>query len=297
MAAAANRDVLVVGDINLDILVRPTRPIRLGTDVDARIGQRPGGAGANVAAGLSRCGVVTTLVGCVGDNDAGFVTGLLRAAGVQLALRPVSDARTGAVVAIIGPDGERSMASDRGANLALDVADIPDELLARHRHLHVSGYSLFDAGTRAAAMSAISRAKALGRSVSVDPASVGPLQAYGVANFRADITGIDLLLPNADEARALSGDSDVQEAARVLALDHLVVAVTCGPDGALWAQANGVRRQPAVANPGQVLDTTGAGDAFTAGLLAAWLAGQTPNRCLHAGQQTAAEAVARWGAQ
>lgn len=295
MPAPAQRDVLVVGDINLDVLVRPARPIQLGTDVDAEIGRRPGGAGANVAAGLSRSGSATTLAGCVGENDAGAVTELLREAGVHLAVREVRGARTGAVVAIIGPDGERSMATDRGANLALDVSDLPDELIDRHRHLHVSGYSLFDAGTRLAAVSAISRALAMGKSVSVDPASVAPLLAYGVANFRADITGVDVLLPNADEARVLSGESDLHEAARALAKTHPIVAVTCGADGALWADSQSVRQHAAV--PDQVLDTTGAGDAFTAGLLSAWLGGATADTCLIAGQRAAAAAVSRWGAQ
>lgn len=289
--------MLVVGDVNLDVLVRPQRPIEHGTDVPADIRQRPGGAGANVAVGLGRLGASVTLAGCVGRSDSGPVTELLGRAGVHLAIRAVSGARTGAVVAIIGHDGDRSMASDRGANLALREADLSAELIAAHRHLHLSGYALFDPGTRAAAVAAIGRARALGRTVSVDPASVAPLRGYGVADFLADIEGIELLLPNTAEALALSGLSDIEPAARALAVSFPVVAMTCGAQGALWTDRSGLIRRTAYAGSGSVVNTTGAGDAFTAGLLAAWLAGRSPTGCLDAGQQAAAGVVRRWGAQ
>lgn len=295
--ATGLRGVLVLGDVNLDVLVRPERPIQHGTDVRATIRQRPGGAGANVATTLARSGVTVTLAGCVGAMDASPATDRLRAAGVQLALRPVSDMATGAIVAIVGPDGERSMASDRGANLALNESDVPESLIAGHRHLHVSGYALFDAGTAEAALAAIARAMAMGRTVSVDPASVAPLRDYGVARFLADVAGVDLLLPNSAEASALSGLPDVGQAAASLALEFPVVAVTCGADGALWADPSGLLRQPASTRDGPVLDTTGAGDAFTAGLLTAWLWGRSPTECLAAGQGAAADVVTRWGAQ
>ncbi|MGI8626544.1 MAG: carbohydrate kinase family protein [Geodermatophilaceae bacterium] len=289
--------VLVVGDVNFDVLVRPERPIESGTDIPADIRQRPGGAGANVAVGLARLGVSVTLAGCVGATDSGPIIDRLRDAGVRLALRAVGGLTTGAIVAIIGRDGERSMASDRGANLALRESDLPESLIAGHRHLHVSGYTLFEAGTRSAALAAIGRARALGSSVSVDPASVGPLQEYGVAQFLADVAGVDLLLPNTDEALALSGAPDVAAAATSLNSAFPVVAVTCGADGAVWVDRNGLLRQSTSPRSGPVLDTTGAGDACTAGLLAGWLSGQSPTRCLAAGQDAAADAVTRWGAQ
>lgn len=290
-------DVLVVGDVNLDVLVRPERPIEGGTDVPADIRQRPGGAGANVAVGLARLGVPVTLAGCVGATDSASIIEDLKGAGVRLALRAVSDLATGAIVAIIDPDGQRNMASDRGANLALSEADLSESLIAEHRHLHVSGYTLFDVGTRSAALTAIGRALALGSTVSVDPASVAPLREYGIADFLSDVDGVHLLLPNGDEALALAGLTDIAAAAASLARSFSVVAVTCGADGALWAARSGILRQPTSTRSGPVLDTTGAGDAFTAGLLAAWLSGSTPTQCLATGQDAAARAVTRWGAQ
>lgn len=295
--ATSNRDVLVVGDVNLDVLVAPVRPFEPGTDVPAAIRLAPGGAGANVALGLARLGRSTTLVGCIGADDSAVLTRHLQTAGVELSLRVLSDARTGTIVAVVDSDGERSMAADRGANSFLSEAQLGDAVIENHRHLHVSGYSMLDPRTGHVARAAIARAKRLGRSVSVDPASVGPLLGYGAARFRTDITGVDLLLPNSAEARGLTGVVDIEQAARELALLCAAVAVTCGADGALWADSDGVLRCPAVAEPGTVRDTTGAGDAFTAGLLNAWLAGQAPTGCLMAGQRAAARVVTGWGAQ
>ncbi len=294
---AASGDVLVVGDVNLDVLVRSEAPIEYGTDVAAEIRQRPGGAGANVAVGLAQQGMSTTLAGCVGAGDSGAVIEQLHAAGVHLALRSVSQSRTGVVVAIVGADGERSMASDRGANRALCDTDLGADLIAAHRHLHVSGYSMFDRATGSAVRTAIGLAKALGRTVSVDPASVGPLRAYGTARFLAEIAPVDVLLPNTDEALALSGSTDVAAGARELAWIFPTVVVTRGAAGALWADRSGVYERPAAVLRGPVVDTTGAGDAFTAGLLAAWLSRRPPSDCLDAGQAAAADVVTRWGAQ
>lgn len=295
--APPSRDVLVVGDLNLDVLVAPVRPFEPGTDVPAVIRLAPGGAGANVALGLAQVGRSTTLVGCIGADDSAGLTRHLHAAGVRLSLRVLGDARTGTIVAVIDPDGERSMAADRGANSYLSEAQLSDAVIDNHRHLHVSGYSMLDPRTGRVARAAIGRAKRLGKSVSVDPASVGPLLGYGAARFRTDITGVDLLLPNSAEALGLTGAVDIEQAARELAVQCTAVAVTCGADGALWADSNGVLRCPAVADPGTVRDTTGAGDAFTAGLLNAWLAGRGPTACLMAGQQAASLVVTRWGAQ
>jgi sugar/nucleoside kinase (ribokinase family) len=131
----------------------------------------------------------------------------------------------------------------------------------------------------------------------VDPASTGPLAAYGVDRWLADTAGATLLLPNADEARLLTGCADVADAARLLAERHPLVAVSLGAEGALWASGEVLVHRPA--RPADVVDTTGAGDAFAAGLLAAWLADPSgdPRLALDAGLARAAQVVARLGAR
>ena len=267
-----------------------------GSDRPAAIRSRGGGAGANVAAHLARLGIPVTLAGCIGDDAPGAgLTAELRAAGVDLVLRTVAGAATGTIVSLVEPGGQRSMLADRGANLALRQDDVPAPVPGGH--LHLSGYTLLDDGPRAAGLAALEAAVAAGCTVSLDPASTGPLTRYGVDRWLADTAGATLLLPNADEARLLTGCSDVADAARTLAGRHRVVAVSLGADGALWASGDVLVHR--AAHPTEVVDTTGAGDAFAAGLLSAWLPspGSDPGQFLDAGLAEAAEVVRRPGAR
>ncbi|MGY2067658.1 carbohydrate kinase family protein [Blastococcus sp. SYSU DS0619] len=288
--------VVVVGDVATDVVVVLSGEPAPGSDRPARIVSRGGGAGANVAAHLARLGTPVVLAGCVGDDAAGAgLAAELAGAGVQLRVRTVPGAATGTIVSLVEPDGQRSMLADRGANLALRPADVPAP--APGGHLHLSGYTLLDPGPRAAGLAALRAAADAGCTVSVDPASTGPLLGYGVERWLADTAGATLLLPNADEARLLTGCTDPQDAARDLAGRHPIAVVTLGPDGALWATGDDVVHR--AAHPTTVVDTTGAGDAFAAGLLAAWLGTPevSPSAALDAGLACAADVVRRPGAR
>ena len=267
-----------------------------GSDRPAAIRTRGGGAGANVAAHLARQGVPVALAGCIGDDAAApGLAAELSAAGVQLLLRTVPGAATGTIVSLVEPGGQRSMLADRGANLRLRPDDVPPPV--RGGHLHLSGYTLLDPGPRAAGLAALHAAADAGCTVSLDPASTGPLTAYGVDRWLADTARATVLLPNEDEARLLSGCADAEAAARALAARHPVVAVSLGADGALWASGEVLVHRPA--QPTDVVDTTGAGDAFAAGLLAAWLPDPhvDPADALDVGLAWAAEVVRRPGAR
>jgi sugar/nucleoside kinase (ribokinase family) len=286
--------VLVVGDVATDVVAVLSGEPAPGSDRPATIRMRGGGAAANVAVHLARLGSPVLLAGCVGDDPAGrALAAELAAEGVRTALRAVPGAATGAVVSLVEPGGQRSMLADRGANLALRADDVPPPVPGDH--LHVSGYALLDLGPRPAARAALAAALAAGCTVSVDPASTGPLRAAGVGRFLDDVAGATVLLPNADEARLLTGCGDAADAARALARRHPVVAVSLGADGALWAAGDAVLHRPAHA--ATVVDTTGAGDAFAAGLLAAWLGGAEPAGALDAGLALAAAVVGRPGAR
>jgi sugar/nucleoside kinase (ribokinase family) len=284
--------VLVVGDVATDVVVVLSGAPAPGSDRPATIRTRGGGAGANVAVRLAGLGVDVQLAGCVGADPAGAgLAAELAAAGVRTALRTVEGAATGTIVSLVEPGGQRSMLADRGANLELRPQDVPPPPAGGH--LHLSGYTLF--GPREAGLAALAAAAAAGCTISVDPASVVPLEAYGVQRWLADTAPATLLLPNTDEARLLTGCADPAEAARALATRHPVVAVSLGADGALWAADGEVLHRPA--HRATVVDTTGAGDAFAAGLLAAWLAGGGPTAALDAGLALAAAVVARPGAR
>jgi ribokinase len=267
-----------------------------GSDRPATIRTGGGGAGANVAVHLARLGTAVVLAGCTGDDAAGRgLAAELAAAGVALRLRTVAGAATGTIVSLVEPGGQRSMLADRGANLALRPDDVPAP--PPGGHLHLSGYTLLDPGPRGAGLAALAAAVAAGCTISVDPASTGPLTRYGVDRWLADTAPATLLLPNADEARLLAGCADPADAARALARRHRIVAVSLGADGALWASGALLVHRPALGT--DVVDTTGAGDAFAAGLLAAWLAspGVDPGDALDAGLARAAEVVRRPGAR
>ncbi|MGY1606229.1 carbohydrate kinase family protein [Geodermatophilus sp. SYSU D00700] len=293
---STGRPVVVVGDLATDVVVVLAGEPAPGSDRPATIRSRGGGAGANVAAHLAALGLPVVLAGCVGDDPAGAaLVAELAAAGVALAVRAVPGAASGTIVSLVDPAGQRSMLADRGANLDLRADDVPAP--GPGGHLHLSGYTLLDERPRAAGLGALAAAHASGCTVSLDPASTGPLTAYGVDRWLADTDGADLLLPNADEARLLTGCADVADAARALARRHAAVAVTLGADGALWASGAALVHRPA--HPADVVDTTGAGDAFTAGLLAVWLAdpGGDPAAALDAGLSRAAGVVGRPGAR
>lgn len=287
--------VVVVGDVATDVVAVLDGTPAPGSDRPAAIRTRGGGAGANVAVHLAHLGTEVRMVGCVGDDPAGVgLVAELTSAGVRPAVRTVPGGATGTIVSLVEPDGQRSMLADRGANLELAPGDVAVPDIG---HLYLSGYTLLHPRPRVAGLAALASAVAAGATISLDPASTAPLAAYGVDRWLADTAPATLVLPNADEARLLTGCTDPADAARALAARHPVVAVKLGADGALWASGDVLVHRPA--RKTTVVDTTGAGDAFAAGLLAAWLAdpGVTPERALDAGLARAALVVGRVGAR
>ncbi len=288
--------VVVLGDIVVDVVAAMSVPVARGSDSPAHIRYAAGGAGANVAAWLADLGEPVSLIGRVGADDAGNrCLASLTAAGVELSVAVDPEATTGTVIVLVDPNGERSMVPDRGANLGLRPADVDKRLFVPGDHLHLSGYPLLDQSSSAAACHALLLARRAGMTVSVDPASTAPLHAFGVDRFLDLTEGVDLLLPNRAEAQLLTGWSDPLAAAEWLAHRYGAVVVTCGSDGAIWA-SNGEKGQ-VPAQPAPVVDTTGAGDAFAAGLLAAKVMSQPLPDCVRAGTVAAARAVGIVGAQ
>jgi len=282
--------VVVVGDLVTDVLVITEGPVAVGSDTPATITVRGGGAGANTACWLARGGVDPVLVARVGNDESGRARLLeLLGAGVDSEVTVDPAAATGSIVVVVGADGERTMLTDRGASRRLSVADVPAAVLTGARHLHLSGYPLFDDGSRAAASHALAAARAAGLTTSVDAASAAPLARLGAVRFLDLCAGADLLLANAEEAQVLTGCAEAAHAAQLLAGRFAVAVVKAGAAGAVWASGDAV--VPGRAQPARVRDTTGAGDAFAAGLLIGWLAGAAPAAALGAGAALAAEAV------
>jgi len=290
--------VVCVGDVMTDVLAVARAPLAAGSDTASRVVVAGGGAAANTAAWLAVAGHPVTFVGRVGDDVFGrTAVAELTATGVSVRAAVDRGHPTGTCVVVVTQDGSRSMFPDTGANAALVAADLPADAFTTAAHLHLSGYTLLTEGSRPAGLAALDLARAAGMSISVDPGSAGPIGRVGAAAMLGWVRGVDLLLANADEAELLAGRPGDPSAAA----DHLAgivgeVVVKLGAGGATWTRAGADRRHaPAVAI--DVVDTTGAGDAFAAGFLPGWLAGDDPGEALRAGCRVAAAAVGRPGAR
>jgi ribokinase len=286
------RPVVVVGDLMVDVVARMAGPLAPGSDTPASVSHRPGGAGANVAAWLAVRGVPVALAARAGDDEAGrSALERLRGHGVDVAHVALDPRlRTGTCVVLVAPGGERSMLPDAGANAALSRADIAAAPLGAGAHLHLVGYTLLREGPpRDAALAALRAARSSGMTISLDPSSAAPIERFGADRFLELAGHPDLLLPNGNEAIALAGSTDP----RALTAHAREVVVTLGAEGARWSDGRVVLDAPAVGDGAPVADTTGAGDAFAAGFLAAWLDGAPPGGALEAGTAPAARALAR----
>jgi sugar/nucleoside kinase (ribokinase family) len=280
--------VVVLGDAAADVVVHPSAAVAPGGDVPATIRRTLGGAGANTAAWLAFLGAPTALMARVGDDPEGLrIAADLTGRGVECRLAVDPEAPTCSVVVMVDATGQRTMYSDRGAAARLAVRDLDADLMATARHLHVSGYLLLDPSSRLAAVAALAAAAAAGVTTSVDPQTA---VAMG-QDLLPLVRGVDLLLPNAEELTALTGSPDPESARDLLDVVGSVV-VTAGHAGAAWVDRIGTHTAPAVDVVS--VDTTGAGDAFNAGLIAA-LINDAPDPLTNA-IATAAKAVTQPGA-
>src|SRR5262245_62001942 len=244
--------VVTLGDLLLDVVVRLEEPLSHGDDANATTRTTAGGQAANVAAWASVLGAEARCVSHRGDDPAGvWVAAELAATGVDL----VGPARghTGVVVSLVAPEGERTMASDRGSAPLLEPADLDQEWFACDC-LHISGYSLFASPIDAAAARPAAPPRRHGAQVSVDLSAWTRIRAQGAERFGAQLESLAPDLVFGNEA----------EWAEVDALDTTRI-VKRGADGFEVVRGDVVQRCQAEDVP--VVDTTGAGDALAAGFL------------------------------
>jgi sugar/nucleoside kinase (ribokinase family) len=285
--------IVVVGDAALDVIARHDKPLPHGGDARAKIRFTGGGSGANTALWLRSLDAETTLLARIGNDPGGrLIRAELEAAGVRCAFAVDPEAPTCCVVVMVDGSGQRSMLADRGANQRFCPGDVTPEVLDGASHLHLSGYVLLDPPSRAAGLAALAAAREHGLTTSVDPQAAAHIT--DPAAFLDDVRGVDLLMPNTEELVALTGSADPASAKELLGTVGAVV-VTAGLDGASWVDAGGVTSVPAV--EADCLDSTGAGDAFDAGVLTGWLAGESTVDVLRRGTRLGALAVGKVGPQ
>lgn len=288
--------IVTLGDVALDIFVRPDADAAPGTDTPGLVRMAPGGSAANVAVWAARLGARSSFIGAVGDDyAAGFLRADLEREGVIAHLQRLP-AASAAVAVLVDERGERTMIPDRGAALLLAPSMVHEALLPPDCWLHLPAYSLFEAPLAEAALHAADLCRAGGGRVSVDTSSVAPLRAYGRERFLDLLDRIEpeVLLANADEAAYLSGLDDAEEGSLILQRAAPVVVWKLGAAGAL---ARGERpvRAPGLEVP--ALDSTGAGDAFAAAFIVAWSQDAPLDEALDRANRLAAVVVQHIGAR
>jgi sugar/nucleoside kinase (ribokinase family) len=244
--------IVTLGDLLLDVIVRLDEPLAAGADANAQTRTTAGGQAANVAAWVAQLGVEARCVARRGDDPAGVWLGAALTALKVDVVGPV-DGRTGVVVSLVAPDGERTMASDRGGATLLEPADLDDAWFACDC-LHISGYALLATPIDTAATRAAELARAHGARLSVDLSAWTRIRAHGAERFRQQLDALapDVVFGNAEEWDELG---EVGET-RVVKRGAAGFDVVAGED-TRRCQAPDV----------SVVDTTGAGDALAAGFL------------------------------
>ena len=291
--------VVVIGDLMTDVVARAELALARGSATPARVHTYGGGSGANVAAWLGVCDVDVALIGRRGSDINGRTREMeLMGYGIDARMVMDQDRPTGTCVVMVTHKGQRTMLTDPAANAAFSPEDIPTDLFSPDAHLHVSGYTMLNEGSRDAALAALDLARRAGMSVSVDGASASPLKRAGAESFLEWSQGTQLLFVDDDEAEVLTGREEPGAAAKVLTAWYPQVVVKVGMEGALWC-ANGHTEPISVPHApiDRNVDGTGAGDAFVAGFLPTWLAGKAPAEALTAGTVLAARAYANIGAR
>jgi sugar/nucleoside kinase (ribokinase family) len=279
--------ILVIGDVIEDVIVIPESEIRPNTDTKSAIHKSMGGQAANVASWLAFFGVQTRFVGCVGLTDVRKLEAELDQIGIEAALQS-SAKPTGSLVVLV-QGASRSMLTDRGANLDLNLRAIDPTGFAA---VYLSGYSLLGRALDEIKDFA-ARVRQAGAILAIDPGSYGFIEDHGLEAFKELISEADLIFPNLEEDQLLGLSGAVA-----------LSVVTKGQNGAEAHWANGQSVEIAGLAT-ESIDPTGAGDAFCAGFLASLVSSEhfqdlrpeIVQKALKSGVEAGSKAVSLVGAR
>ncbi|MGW3667963.1 carbohydrate kinase family protein [Streptomyces sp. NPDC005141] len=267
-------DLLVMGDANPDVVVGPLRgPLMFGQreQLVEHAALVLGGSAAIMACGAARLGLRVAFAGRVGDDPAGaFVREALAGRGVDvgfLVTDPVLP--TPLTTVVTAGDGDRAILTAPGCLTATGPEDVPRDLLAASRHVHAASFFLMPRLARSLG-TVFAQARQTGATTSLDT-NDDPAGRWDRRLLDPVLRFTDFLLPNAAEASALSGETELAPAALLLAGRGPTVVVKDGANGTLACAGTRLSHAPAV--PVDPVDTVGAGDSFDAGFVAATLRG------------------------
>lgn len=256
-----------------------------------------GGSAANTVAGLATLGHRCEFIGQVADDQLGQVFAHdIRASGVEFRTVPKADGQaTARSLILVTPDGQRTMNTYLGVSQELNVAALSHDQIASAKALFLEGYLWDPSEPRAAMRQAITAAKSNGRDIILTLSD-----AWLVERHRGDFSAmlerneVDVLFANRHEALAFAQTESLDSAIDKLRQKVPLLVITDGPNGACCAKGNEIWQVGADLEV-EVVDTTGAGDAFAAGFLAGYIRQYSPELSLKMGTICAAEAISHYG--
>ena len=276
--------IVSIGDLLLDIAIVPEGPLHPDDDSPASITLGGGGQAANFCAWTMALGESARLVTRVGDDETGRrLVADLESAGVDV--RAVwAREPTGAIAVLVGPDGQRSMATQRGASVGLSAEDLDESWFSDARLIHVPAYSLFLEPLAGAARAAIRAVRDAGGMLAIDLSSAEGIRTYGAARMAYTLARLkpEVLFATESEAETLA-----------VPLDSLAQV----PVVKLGSAGSRIFGRTIAAPPVKTLDPTGAGDAFAAAFCVAWLNGAPPLEAAERGVEAASHSVMVAGAR
>jgi ribokinase len=276
--------MLSIGELVLDITIVPEGRLRLDDDTPARIQVGGGGQAANFCAWAAALGEPARLVARLGDDEGGRrLVAEVEQLGVEVC--PVwGPEPTGVIAVLVGPNGERTMATQHGAGIGLRPEDLHEEWFEGVHLIHVPAYALFLEPLASAARAAVGMVRGSGGLLSIDLSSVTGLRVYGVERMARDLAILkpDVLFATSAEAAALG--VPLEDIAKVPIVK--LGSAGCTVFGEL-VPAPHVRE----------VDSTGAGDAFAAAFCSAYVKGATPIEAARHAVEVASQAVTHAGAR
>lgn len=270
---AIEQRVVLLGDINIDVILHVDRYPEMGGDARSeRMTIQVGGSAANTSVVLRRLSVPCALIAAVGqDHWARQALEALQSVDIDTGLVASTDAdQTGLMFVPVAPGGERTLFGRRGANRKLRIAGAEQASIAEASLLHVSGYAFYEDPQLSSARNAMDHAVRSGTPICLDT-------AYGPAiehpeRLRTACHCAQILIVGEQEAMRITGTSSVDRATHGLhGLGPRWIALKRGSRGVLLLESGRTIELPA--DNVTVVDTTGAGDAFSAGMIYGWLQG------------------------
>lgn len=252
--------ICVIGDVNVDIVSLLREPLQPNSDTQTTNSINLGGSPSNMSMWLATTKADVSFLAAIGDDLLGkWVKEQLSSGGLDTSnLQVIKESRSGTCIILVGQDGQRTMLPDPAANLHFKLGQSETELINSASVVVMSAYSFLRPETRPLALEVAEIVQNNSARLVLDAASSAPIAEVGVENVRQYLQQADLILANEDEFALLDHTDWTKQ------VSDLVVKQ--GSSGAKWLRfGQEVCQVPA--KQVQVVDTTGAGDSFLAGLI------------------------------